>query len=48
MPAWIIVRSTAGEALDGPIVQTMRVRRIWLTSEPQWPDGCAGRSAVHE
>jgi len=39
MPAWIIVRSIDGAELDGPMVQTMRVRRIWLTGEPQWPDG---------
>src|SRR6202035_4913303 len=30
MPAWIIVRSTAGEALAGPIVHTIRVRRTWV------------------
>src|SRR5258708_39396032 len=30
MPAWISVRSTAGEALAGPMVHTMRVRRTWV------------------
>jgi hypothetical protein len=29
------VRSTAGEALAGPMVQTIRVRRTWLIGEPQ-------------
>jgi hypothetical protein len=33
------VRSTCGEALAGPMVQTIRVRRTWVISEPQWPDG---------
>jgi hypothetical protein len=33
------MRSTAGDELDGPMVHTMRVPRIWLTSEPRWPDG---------
>src|SRR5438105_3045898 len=31
MPAWIIALSICGEELDGPIVQTMRVRRGWVT-----------------
>ncbi len=41
MPAEIIVRSVAGDELDGPMVQTMRVLRTWLslTGEPRWPDG---------
>jgi hypothetical protein len=28
MPEWTIVLSTEGEELDGPMVQTIRVRRI--------------------
>jgi hypothetical protein len=28
IPAWIIVRSTAGDELDGPMVHTIRVLRI--------------------
>ena len=39
MPAWIIVRSTAGEALAGPMVHTIRVRRTGFISGPPWPDG---------
>ncbi len=29
IPAWIIARSTVGDALAGPMVQTIRVRRTW-------------------
>jgi len=39
MPAWIIARSTCGDELDGPMVQTIRVRRTTLTSELRWPAG---------
>jgi len=37
MPAWAIARSTCGDELEGPIVQTMRVRRF--TRGPHWSPG---------
>src|SRR6266516_4412574 len=43
MPAWIIALSVCGDELDGPMVQTMRVRRIALTWTPQHSWGGALR-----
>ena len=33
------MRSTPGDELDGPMVQTIRVLRTCVTGEPRWPDG---------
>src|SRR5207247_3744377 len=45
MPAWIIALSVCGDELDGPMVQTMRVRRTWLTKAPPhlWGGGAKRR-----
>src|SRR5256886_6406962 len=45
MPAWIIALSVCGDELDGPMVQTMRVRRTWVTKAPphSWGGGAKRR-----